>query len=312
MIYLVKQEKEQPKKQKKQHVWRIRLIIVMRAFTIGLAYYLVADIPGLTSSFVAIFVALLAFDLIVAMTRFSLKITHWRQLISLLLPRLSATAITLSKGLLLGAVFGSLAYLGLPVFLGAVFTIGLAYQLADKVRGNISHYVGMIAGIAVFDQIIRIPHLSPTYITDIGSIVLQLVYTTYSALFIGWICGVVIGIVTRLLLPRGFRTTISEAYDRPLTLQPFKDVLHTDENMSLVKITVDEHSPLAFKRLDETGLREQYQTTVLSIFRKDKDVIAPKGQNAIFPNDTLVLIMPTDQATVVLNLVKGSGTSEQV
>ena len=37
---------------KRRTTWSIRLIVIMRAFTVGLAYFLIIDMPGLTSSFV--------------------------------------------------------------------------------------------------------------------------------------------------------------------------------------------------------------------------------------------------------------------
>ncbi len=288
------------------------MIIALRAFTVGLAYFLIADMPGLTSSFVAIFVALLAFDLIVAMQKFSLRFKHWREMIDLLLPRISGTAITLARGLFIGAVFGVLCQVGLPVFLGGVFTIGIGYHMSVRIKGNISSYVGMLAGLTVFDQIIRIPQLSPTLVADMGGAILTMVYSTFTALFVGWFCGVIIGIFTRLLLPRGYRTTLSSAYELPLSMQPFKDVLHTNENMSIINIDVGSESALAYKILAETGLREDYQTSILSIFRKNKDLVAPKGTDMIYPGDTLVLIMPTEQTDAVIKLVKGSGVGEQV
>ncbi len=268
--------------------------------------------PGLTSSFVAIFVALLAFDLIVAMQKFSLKLRHWREMLFLLLPRISGTAVTLARGLFIGAVFGALSQLGLPIFLGGVFTIGIGYHMSVKIKGNISSYVGMLAGLTVFDQIIRIPQLSPTLFTDMGGAILTMVYGTFTALFVGWFCGVIVGIVTRLLLPRGYRTTLSSAYELPLPMQPLKDVLHTNENMSIINIDVGPESEIAYKILAETGLRESYQTSILSIFRKSNDLVAPKGTDTIYPGDTLVLIMPTEQTDAVVKLVKGSGVSEQV
>lgn len=290
----------------KRTTWLIRLIVVMRAFTVGLAYFLIIDMPGLTSSFVAIFVALLPFDLIVAMDKFSLKPKHWRALFTLLLPRVTATTITLARGLIIGAVVGVLTQLGLPVFLGGVLTIGLGYHVALKVKGNISTYVGMLGGLTVFDQIIHIDQLSPTLLMDIGGTILQVVYTTFTALFVGWACGVVTGIATRLLLPRGFRSVLSSAYEQPLKMQPVKDVLHADENHTLVKLVIPETSPLAHKVLAESGLRENYQANVLAIYRKGQDIVEPKGQDQILPGDTLVLVMPASQTDRVYSLLRGS------
>lgn len=296
---------------KKKNKWTIRFIVSARAFAVGTAYYLVKGIPGLTSSFVAIFVALLLFDLTVAMPKFSLKLKYWLDLFDVILPRVSGTALTLVKGIFIGFVFGGLVQLGLPPFFGAVFTIGLGYHAAVEVKGNISSYVGILSGLTVFEQIIQIPALSPTLIPDIGGTVLTITYATFTALFTGWLCGVSVGAVTRLFLPRGYRSKRSSAYELPLYLQPLKTVLHTDDDMAVVKMLVEERSPLAYQPLYKSGLRENYNTSVLSIIRGPKDTIVPMGDDVIHPGDTLVLIIPTIYAREVLELMKGSGVSEQ-
>ncbi len=296
---------------RKRDVWAIRLIVAMRSLTVGLAYFLIRDMPGLTSSFVAIFTSLLAFDLIVSMQKFSLRLKHWRRLFTMLLPRISATTIALTRGLVIGAFFGSLAQLGLPLYLGGVFTIGFGYHFVYKIKGNISTYVGMLAGLTVYDQIIRIPQLSSTLLMDVGGVVLQVVYTTFTALFMGWLCGIIVGILTRLVLPRGFMTVSSSAYDLPLSMQPMKDVLHTDKDMSVVKITVHPDSPLAYKKLENSRLREDYQTTVLSIYRTGNDIATPLGQDEILPDDTLVLVIPAEYGTTVFKLLRGSETADE-
>lgn len=186
------------------------------------------------------------------------------------------------QGLVIGAVVGVLTQLGLPVFLGGVLTIGLGYHVALKVKGNISTYVGMLGGLTVFDQIIRIDQLSPTLLMDIGGTILQVVYTTFTALFVGWACGVVTGVATRLLC-RGFRSVLSSAYEQPLKMQPVKDVLHADENYAVLKVVVAETSPLASRVLAESGLRENHQANVLAIHRKGQDIVAPRDRTKSFP-----------------------------
>ena len=49
--------------------WPVQLIRLSRAFTVGVAYYSVINIPSLTSSFVAIFVAPAPFDLMISLER---------------------------------------------------------------------------------------------------------------------------------------------------------------------------------------------------------------------------------------------------
>ena len=94
--------------------WPILLIRLGQAVTVGLAYYFVVGIPGLTSSFVAIFVALLPFDLIVAMPSISFGLRHWRQFIRVLLPRITGTAFVLMMGLAFGLAFGLGVRFGFP------------------------------------------------------------------------------------------------------------------------------------------------------------------------------------------------------
>jgi len=220
----------------KPNKWTIRFIIIARSFAVGTAYYLVRGIPGLTSSFVAIFVALLLFDLSVAMPKFSLKFKYWIDLLEVILPRISGTIVTLSKGIIIGLVFGGLVQVGVSPFIGAVLSIGLGYHAAVQVKGNISSYVGILSALSVYEQIIKIPAFSPNLISDIGGTVLTITYATFTALFMGCICGFSLGVFTRLFLPRGYRSLTSSAYELPLYLQPFKNVLHTDDNMAVIKM----------------------------------------------------------------------------
>jgi len=295
----------------KPNKWTIRFIIIARSFAVGTAYYLVRGIPGLTSSFVAIFVALLLFDLSVAMPKFSLKFKYWIDLLEVILPRISGTIVTLSKGIIIGLVFGGLVQVGVSPFIGAVLSIGLGYHAAVQVKGNISSYVGILSALSVYEQIIKIPAFSPNLISDIGGTVLTITYATFTALFMGCICGFSLGVFTRLFLPRGYRSLTSSAYELPLYLQPFKNVLHTDDNMAVIKMLVGEKSPLAYQPLSKSGLRENFNSSVLSVIRGDKGTFVPKGDDLIYPGDTLVLIIPTVYAREVVELMKGSVVSEQ-
>jgi|GEM_PF-295451 len=292
---------------KRQNRWAIRFLIAARAFTVGLSYYVVAGLPGLTSSFVAVFVSLLPFDLIVAMPRFSLRLKDWKQMVITVLPRISATAVTLVIGLLLGTGFGALTKWGLPVFLGAVFTVGLAYTAAEQTKANISAYVGIIGGLAVFDQVMRLEgmQLDDRLLMDISGAGLRAFYATFAALFAGWAVGVSVGIVTRLILPRGYRTTKSEAYARPLYLRSLKEVAQLDENAVVMKMQVGDDSDILYKPLSESGLRSEYDAAVMSIQRRPKDITSPRGSDIIYPGDVLVVLLPADQTAAVVEHVKG-------
>lgn len=289
----------------------VYLIVLARALAVGLAYYVVADIPGLTSSFVAIFVACLPFDLIVAMPRFSLRLSQWRELVVILGPRLSATALTLAEGLLLGTLFGVLTLAGLPHVVGAVLTVGLAYSAAQCAKGNISSLVAALAGIALFEQIAFLETFTGPQIPAILRAGLQMVYATFTALFAGWLVGILLGVVTRVFLPRGYRSARSLAYAQPLTLQPFKDVVHFDEeNMVLLRVTIDRGHPLVGQTLADSQLRTLFQATVLSMFRRPRDVVAPRGSDRIEAGDALVLLVPPEQSSALREFLEGSPGDE--
>lgn len=292
---------------KRDNKWPIRFLMAARAFTIGLSYYVVAGLPGLTSSFVAVFVSLLPFDLIVAMPRFSLRFRDWKEMIVTVLPRISGTAVTLTVGLLLGTGFGILTKLGLPVVLGAIFTVGLAYTVAEKTKGSISGYVGIIGGLSLFDQVIRIQGilLDERLLADIAGTGLRAFYATFAALFAGWAVGVTVGILTRLLLPRGYKTTKSEAYARPLYLRSLKEVTHIDEDSVVLRLQVGDESDILYGSLSESRLREEFDATVMAIYRRPKDVTSPRGSDILYPGDILVVMLPAHQVSAVVSHVKG-------
>lgn len=280
-------------------------LLVMRAVVVGVAYYLVRDLPGLTSSFVSIFVGFLAFDLLVAMPRFSLHPKHWKELLLLILPRLSGTAITLGAGLGLGVFFGILTKLGLPVIVGAVFTLGLAYSVAGEIKGNISGYVGMISGIEVYDQIVRLEFLGEEWVQDIAGPAGQVFYGTFFALLLGWVVGIVVGGFTRLFLPRGYRYLKSTAYSQPLWMRSFRDVVRLAEDQVLLQVEVSEDSPLAYHTLAETNLGGKWGIQVLSIIRSPREIISPRGADVILPLDQLVVVLPAAQTKTIMELTKG-------
>lgn len=280
-------------------------ILVMRSIVVGTAYYLVRGLSGLTSSFVSIFVGFLAFDLIVATPKFSFRLRHLFELILLLLPRISATALSLGAGLLLGIGFATLTKFGLPVLIGAILTLGLSYSISAEVKGNISNYVGMIAGIEMFDQITRIDYFTDLWLQDLAGPAGRLVYGTFLSLFIGWMVGIIIGSITRLFLPRGYRSLKSPAYSQPLWMRSFREVVHLDENKLLLQIELSEESPLVYKNLAETGLGRDYGVQVLSIIRSPEEVVSPRGADVLLPLDQLVMVLPAEQTKTIIELTKG-------
>ncbi len=129
------------------------LLTLARAVTVGVSYVSAVPIPGLTSSFVAIFTSLLPFDIMVASTHPPLRLADWKHFFLVLWPRVVSTAITLLKGVAVGAVLGIAGLLGLPFVIGAVLTSGLAYVWASSTRHNISTYVALIGGLSLFERL---------------------------------------------------------------------------------------------------------------------------------------------------------------
>jgi hypothetical protein len=287
-------------------------IMVMRSIVVGVAYFLVREIPGLTSSFVSIFVGFLAFDMIVAMPKFSFRFRTLRDLILLLLPRISGTALSLAGGLGLGILFGSLTKVGIPVLVAAVFTIGLSYSLSASIKGNISSYVGMIAAVDMFDRIVRLEYLTEYWVQDLAGPAGTLVYSTFLALLIGWLVGIIIGSATRLFLPRGYRSTKSNAYAQPLWMRSFRDVMHLQEDRVLLQIELSEESALAYHSLAEVGLGKDLGVQVLSIIRSPDEISSPKGADVLLPLDQLVLVAPANQVQNLISLMKGRVLDGQV
>ncbi|HHW72169.1 MAG TPA: hypothetical protein GX393_02930 [Firmicutes bacterium] len=283
----------------------IFFIMAMRAMVVGTAYFLVRDLPGLTSSFVAVFVGFLSFDLIVAMPKFSIRLRHLKDLFVVVLPRLSATAMALGGGLLVGAVFGGLTKIGLPVLPGAILTVGVSYSIASEIRGNISSYVGLVSAVEMFDRIRLIDAFTGELLQDIAGVAGQLVYSTFLALLMGWVVGIVIGVVTRLFLPRGFRSVKSAAYAQPLWMRSFKDVTQFGDDKVLLQIQLSEESPLVYHSLAEVGLGRDLGVQVISIIRSPNEIISPRGADVLLPLDQLVVVAPSNQAQNLIQLTKG-------
>src|SRR5690606_4982071 len=116
--------------QQRREKYERALLILARAVSVGFAYVLAAPIPGLTSSFVAIFMSLIPFDLMVAAPRPLLSVNEGKQLVTVVRPRLRSTAVTLLKGVTVGIGLGALTLLGFPETMGRALTAGLAYVWA--------------------------------------------------------------------------------------------------------------------------------------------------------------------------------------
>ncbi|MGI6037455.1 MAG: cation:proton antiporter regulatory subunit [Limnochordia bacterium] len=291
----------------KDKKWPIYLVQGAQALTIGLSYYVVQGFPGLTSSFVAIFVALLPFDLIVAMPKIWFAGRYWGRLMELILPRITGTIITLFTGLALGLFFGLLTYIGLPNPLAAVLLVGIAYTLCSRIPGNITSFVGVIGGLAIFEVV---THLPGTWTEEFLPTAWTMALGTFKALMAGWAVGIIIGLITRLLLPRGYRTLRSSAYALPLEMQPFRQVLKVERDVALAEVKVTEDSPFVNRSLRELSLREGFMTNVIVIHRQGKDVPVPGGDDVLQPGDEVLLLGPAGKISQVVKLLKGSAELE--
>lgn len=277
-----------------------RFLALARAVTVGAAFVSASPIPGLTSSFVAIFTSLLPFDLIVASARPPVTPQEWRHLIEVLRPRILSTASTLMQGVVVGAVIGVLTVLGLPYTLGAVLTSGLAYVWAFNTPHVISTYVALISGLAIFERLASLDTVHTVSIArEIGGVIASSGSGTFLALIAGWGVGIVSGSATRLLLSRPYRSLRSAAYEPPLVNKPFNEVLRIGEATLLISLRVEEGAPIAFRTLAESRLREEWNATVLMIRRGTEESVLPSGGAVLLPGDVLLLVASREQLAEV-------------
>lgn len=276
------------------------LLVLARAFTVGVAYVSASPIPGLTSSFVAIFTSLLPFDMIVASGRPPVRWGEWNSLIVVLRPRIIATAITLLKGVAVGGVMGVAVILGMSHQLGAVFTTGLSYIWALSTRNNISTFVALMAGLSLFERLAALDVVQTVQVLRV--IVTAIIASgggTLLALVAGWAVGLVTGSVTRLLLSKPYRSLRSSAYDLPMEMRPFNEVLHIGKSNFIVTVKVEPDAPLAHTTLSQSRLGERWGTTVLAVKRGKDEFVMPTGEATLLPGDELTLLTPRDESSDV-------------
>lgn len=280
-------------------------LLLARAITVGSAYVFTQFIPGLTSSFVAIFASLLSFDIFVALAKPPLRLVDWEQFFAALRPRIISTAVTLAKGIAVGAAVGMAAIAGLPQWMGAVLTSGLAYVWAAGTRHAISTFVSVIAGLSLYDRLIHLQAVETlAIIQETLSAIALSAGGTFTGLIEGWGIGLLTGGLTRLFLSRPYRSLQSAAYELPLELRPFNEVLPVGEKSLLVSTTVEEGAPLAHRPLAQSGLKEMWGTTVLSIRREGDELVMPKGDAVLLPGDQVILLAPRDQSAALLDQFK--------
>ncbi len=164
----------------------------------------------------------------------------------------------------------------------------------------------------MFDRVVRLDYFTDYWIQDLAGPAGNLIYSTFLALLIGWLVGIVIGSFTRLFLPRGYRSVKSSAYEQPLWMRSFRDVLHLGEDTVLLQIELSEESALAYHSLAEVGLSKDLGVQVLSIIRSPEEIIAPKGADVLLPLDQLVVIVPAGQVQNLISLMKGRVLDGQI
>lgn len=280
--------------------YELALLTLARAVTIGMSYVSAVPIPGLTSSFVAIFTSLLPFDIMVASSRPPVRLEDWRHFFGVLWPRVESTAITLLKGVAVGTVLGIAALLGLPFLAGAVLTSGLAYVWASTTRHNISTYVALIGGLSLFER------LAELEVVETWAVIRAIVGTvalsgggTMLGLGFGWLIGFVVGSITRLFLSRPYRSLQSAAYDPPLERRPFAELMRLSDRTVVAMVKVEEGAAVAHQSLTALDLPAKWQTTVLSVKRRDEEIVTPHGSFVLEPGDELFILTDRDFAEAV-------------
>lgn len=291
-------------------VWPVRLLLIARAVAAGSAYVFVVRIPGLTSSFVAIFVALLAFDLMVASQTLRLERQRLQTIVSSVQAPLTETVVSLAKGLGLGISFGFAARLGVPAWLGAVLTAGLGYSWASLARNGFTAFVAILGGLAVYERIVSATG-------DAGAaglwsatapVAASVAIGTLTALAAGWLVGLAVGAITRAMLPRPYRSRRSLAYAPPYEHRPFDEVVHAGKEHRLIQLRLGTPSPHAGKTLADLSMRDQFGASVVAIERRHEDIALPRGNERLQDGDTLVVLCPSSQCDA---LVAWAGTNPE-
>lgn len=276
------------------------LLTLARSITVGAAYVSATPIPGLTSSFVAIFTSLLPFDMLVASARPPFKRDDWRRFITVLRPRVLSTAVTLLKGVAIGAAVGISTLLGVPDIVGAVLTVGMAYVWARRTPYAISSYVAILSGLALFERLSSLEIVATVpIVTEIVGVILRSGGGTFLALLAGWGVGFITGSITRTFLSRPYRSVHSAAYDLPMEMRPFNEVLHVGGKSVVVTTRVEAGAAAAGKSLADMRLRDEWNTTVLSIKRGDEEIVMPRGAVVLQPEDGLTLLTEEDASSDV-------------
>jgi len=159
-------------------------------------------------------------------------------------------------------------------------------------------WVAILPGVALFERLAALEGVHTVRIVmEIAAVIAAAGGGMFMALLAGWAVGIVTGTVTRLFLSRPYRSLSSAAYELPLKMRPFNEVLHVGERSLVVTVSVEEGAPAAHRPLVELGLRDRWGTTVLSIKRPDGEEIAlPDGSCVVRPGDTVLLLVDRERS----------------
>ena len=240
---------------------------------------------------VAIFVAVLLFDLMISLEQIKGGWSVWKGVVKVVIPHAAATAFTLLYGLFVGGLSALLVYFGMPIFIGAILTVGLSYSLAERTPNRISRSVGIVGGLAIFDKTYRIA-ATREFLAQAGPVVVSTIYGTFSALVMGWTLGILIGAFIRLFLPRGYKSVTSSAYEQPIALRSVQDVLDLGEEHLLTRVEVRPGGIMEGASLATLDLRRKYEAWVLRIDRKGLTISLPAGEEELQAQDVLLIYVP--------------------
>ncbi len=136
----------------------------------------------------------------------------------------------------------------------------------------------MVAGLEMFDRIERLTLFGDEWLQDLAgprrpTAVRHVLGPAHR--LAGGHCG---GCYNQAVFAQGgYRTLKSSAYNQPLWMRSFRDVIQLDEDQVLLQIELSEDSPIAYCTLAETGLGREYGIQVLSLIRSPEGGLLRRG-----------------------------------
>lgn len=133
----------------------------------------------------------------------------------------------------------------------------------------------------------------------------------------GILLGLALFIVVLILLSKRIQKQFMRIENIFMDNLNERELRKTGRNTSLVSdmhlayMDVNANCPFAGRRLMDSNLRKEYGINVVSIQRGAKRINIPKGENRIFPGDTIGVIGTDDQIQSLLAVVEGSSFPEE-